>query len=117
MNLYDNLIYKSLNGSGGGGGGGSDLSTAEVTLVGYDVSGDVYLSVTNAGPPDVSWVQAYYTFAGAQNYVAILYKGAAVGMLANAARDEIEHISGSAEDIGNGYFMVTGDCTITIKEK
>ncbi len=116
MDMTSFLIGRA-NAGGGGDSGSSDFSTAEVTLVGYDVAGDVYLSVTNAGPPDVSFVQASYTFARAQNFVAILYKGAAVGMLANAARDEIEHISGNAEDVGNGYFMVTGDCTITIKQK
>lgn len=104
--------------AGGGGGEDSDFSTAQVTLIGKNVShGDVYLPITQDGGdgmPDTAFFRVNFEGNQQHTYNAIMYKGATVGLIANAARYSIESIIGNAQDMGNGYFLITGDCTITI---
>ena len=108
-----------VNGEDYSGGGSSDFSTAEVTLIGKEgsITGDVYLPITQDagdGMPDMAYFRASFVVNEQHTFNAIMYKGSTVGLIANAVGHPIDSIVGNAQDMGNGYLLITGDCTITI---
>lgn len=118
--IESKLIKDGVVISEGGGGGSSDFSTAEVTLIGKDgsLAGDVYLPITQQATgdemPDVAYFLANFVANEQHTFNAIMYKGAVAGHIDNTAAHSIDSIIGNAQDLGGGYLLITGDCTITI---
>lgn len=113
MNLYDVVVAKKLSG-GGGGGGSSDFTTAKMTIV-------------NTVPQSFSWECPWFiddpefscaygdisvTSNATETFDIIMYKGqASLHALPGTAQISI---SGNIEPDGATYYLITGDCTITI---
>ena len=98
-----------------GGGGSSDFSTAEVTISAA-VPG-VQCSVVS---PHIITTPFDMLVADPKNYsngdvvTVALYKGkASISASAVGGMGGIT-VSGDIESMGGGYYLVTGDCTITI---
>ena len=106
--------------AGGGGGGDSDFSTATVTLINSDAQntyfnisplpvlteweGQTYLEVLDIGVYDEATTNV------------ILYKGSAKVSLSEYDEQTPPIIEGSATyDEDQLAFIVTGECTITVK--
>ena len=104
MDLYDVIVAKKL--SGGGGGGSSDFSTATVTIVGGVVQGGLPYLINDVGLEGL--------FVMAQGYpegshTIALWHGACIVELNGSLT-----VSGNIEDMGEGMYIITGDCTITV---
>lgn len=115
--LFDVVVARKLSG-GGGGGGSSDFSTAvlhAVDMNGDDVMGD-YNPPIFQGPfigtiPVNGGIECSFFSDIFGDGTLILYKGRAFVGLANVEWP-VSSISGNIEDIGDGGYLVTGDCTI-----
>ena len=113
MNITDIVIAKKLAGSGGGGGS-SDFSTAEVTVV-NTLSGGC--SSKGAFAFDEETLTENAASAGDYIFPAeetakvalILYKGNGVIYI----DEDVAETSGNITEISGGYYLVTGDCSIT----
>ena len=90
-----------------GGGGSSDFSTAQVTINATDA---IFYGANYFAEDD--YVMSSGRLEQGDNQV-ILYNGSA--LLAHATFSSILDltISGNIEDAGDGFYIVTGDCTIT----
>lgn len=93
----------------------SDFSTAEVTV--SDTTGTPpvlmfsrELSMNDGG---TDFKISFPTAKGSGTYTAILYYGQASLVIDNSNRYTIA-VSGNIEDTGDGTYIITGDCTITI---
>ena len=108
MNRIENAV------ASGGGGGGGDFSTATLTVSSaYTV--DLYvpqlLEADTWGEGQPPFIYTYENSRGG-TYEVLLYKGAAyVGI--NCEYHSV-NCSGDITDMGDNYFLITGDCTITI---
>lgn len=98
------------------GGGSSDFSTATVTSInntGAALRCVMPLAFDDVGDWSSSSGQAYFDI-GTTTTTAILYKGKCnIYMPSN---EYTITISGNIEDDSDGYYIITGDCTITISE-
>ena len=117
MNLFDIAVARKLSG-GGGGGGSSDFSTAEVTV--NDVSEAqpiIWLCrafSVNMGGADFRISTP--TAQGSGTYTAILYYGQAELSVNDPGSYNIS-TTGNIDEMGEGSYLITGDCTITITAK
>ena len=115
------VMNKAIEEGGGDGGGSSDLTTATVTSINntgatlkctmpyvYDASDDEDEEAWSGSGGDV------YFKIGTMTTTAILYKGKCLIYLLSEGNTIA--ISGNIEDDGGGYYIITGDCTITISE-
>lgn len=96
-------------------GGSSDFSTATVTVV-----NGVSVTFTWGMPIAISDTEEGYYIAQSDAYIdanstssftAILFKGQCY---LYAPQSNTLTISGNIEDDGDNYYIITGDCTITI---
>lgn len=100
------------------GGGSSDFSTAQVTIT-NNTSAQLNINgafAIEAGDeiPAYSWHDAFYELNETRTENFVLYKG--VGGIEITGLVE-PSISGNIESVGDGVYLVTGDCTITISDK
>lgn len=113
MKIFDMLLANAMMGEGGGGGGGSsDFSTANVTVINNTYERSIFApySMDRDG---YSWAGSEaFAEAGTSTFSAILYKGQCLAYI-NLAGITVS-ISGDIADDGDGYYYITGDCTITI---
>lgn len=108
MDLFDVILAKKMTGGSGGGGGGGDFSTAEVTVNGDLSIYDCILPYcADVGAGDMLYC-APYPFAN-DTYAIALYKGQCAVVIEGVAS-----VSGNITSMGNNYYLITGDCTITI---
>ena len=118
MDLFDIAVARTLSGGGGGGGGGdSDFSTATMTVINPNwklpsihapvcidvLEEDFYMSAGDFTPGD-----------GTTTRKIILYKGLSSIYIDKRGETMSFSVSGNIEDDGDGYYYVSGDCTITI---
>ena len=123
MNLHKALIANEIFGDGGSGGGGSsDFSTAKVTFKNKKGSFPVYLPRAYydeyQGEVDAYAVSVAYLSAGSSSSPSsydidvVLFYGKAQLDLSNATGTV--SISENYENQGGGYYLITGDCVVTI---
>lgn len=97
--------------NGGGGGGSSDFSTAEVTVVSNELHNiKIAAPCLNRGyviPIDETMQTTNFTAVLGEN-------GCVVQLYGNDFATVNVALSGGIADMGDGYYAVTGDCTITI---
>lgn len=93
---------------GGGGGGSSDLSNAVVTIDGDNVDACLPFCMDQGGMAAIFTPRKQYSPG---TYEIALFKGAALIEIYNQATPVT---SGSIEDFGDGMYLITGDCTITL---
>lgn len=97
------------------GGGSSDFSTATVTVVNNYTAGfnwSLPNAVADAEEGYYSSQGDAYIETGTNTFDAILFKG--YGSLHAPTGGRTISISGDIEDDGDHYYIITGDCTITI---
>lgn len=108
--------YEDPAGGGGGGGGDSDFSTAALTIV-----NDTAVTIHNTwfvpqafdGEEDDSTSGIFiYAEDGSSPHTVILYKGKAQAYFPSDGY--LITTSGDIEDDGDGYYIITGDCTVTV---
>lgn len=107
MDLFDIVTARKL--SGGGGGGSSDFSTATVTVNGVGPFIAEVASITEDATSGTVFKPPLET-----SFIVILYKGVAI---LNGTETEFEIPPSETNiyfDVDNGYYIITGDCTITI---
>lgn len=96
----------------GGGGGDSDFTTASVTIT-NSKGADIAIQGCFATDEDDFHISNFTVGVDASSEVVatiILYKGQTYLYTGNYTVT----ISGDIEDDGDGYYVVTGDCAITI---
>lgn len=107
MEYFDNLLGEQLL----EGGGGGDFSTANLQIVnqgGYPINLTFATVLRNTA-----------TFGGYTEYIdsnvlpIILYKGFA-GLMVELLSGGNISVSGAIENQEDNFYIVTGDCTITI---
>lgn len=112
--LFDIAIAEKLAG-GGGGGGSSDFSTATVTVVnGISATFTWGMPIATSDTEQGFYIAQSDTYIEANStssFTAILFKGQC---LLYAPQGNTLTISGDIEDDGDDYYIITGDCTITI---
>lgn len=126
--LADNPSLKKsyANGSwgdaGGGGGGGGDLTTATMTIV-NNRSDDLQMVPLNGsfaladGEESASFYEVSATKGTPIEASVILYKGKGAVFL-NVSPSTINvTLDGDITSIGDGMYLVTGDCTLTVADK
>ena len=109
MDLYDVAVARKLSSGGGGGGGSSDFSTAEVTIGNSSANTiQMYLAYCD----DEFGVSAITNLSrdDEREVIVPLYKGKADCWFDS----ENVETTGNITDEGDGYYTITGDCTITI---
>ena len=102
----------------GGGGGSSDFSTAEVTIVNNSSSVFDFIMATKINGDEMGLtfgMLSHEMIGTGMTTDVILYKGTAgmfiqkpLGVALTVA------ISGNIQDSGDGNYIITGGCTITI---
>lgn len=108
--LFDIVTARKLSG-GGGGGGSSDFSTAQVTFVNnseYGLMGSAAL----LSDEEFSCVYGQDGLADSGSYTFVLYKGLNVMECNNS--DQLTITTSGNVNYEDGFFTITGDCTITI---
>lgn len=116
--------FKELvnNGISPGGGGGGDLSTATMTIVNNrsDDLDMVSLSGSFAltdGEKSASFYEISVTKGTPVEASVILYKGKGAMFLdVNPSTINVT-LDGDITSIGEGVYLVTGDCTLTVADK
>lgn len=97
-------------------GGSSDFSTAEVTVVNNaSMPFELYMPCTVDDDSEDYYTSTYSFYAEPNNTVqnqVILYKGECLAFIKTAPYQVT--ISGDIDDDGASYYIITGDCTITI---
>jgi hypothetical protein len=94
------------------GGGSSDFSTATCTLVGEAVvNGSFYGYVGQDEYAVVYNTRMVGPYVEDNKFPIVLYKGKA---LIQVLDETVAFYSGDITELGNNYFFITGDCTITI---
>lgn len=97
-------------------GGGGDFATATMTLVNNSTNTD--LIINGAVVLDVegyaSTTTQIHVTTGQEEREVILYKGEA--LVYRESDTHIVSISGDITDDGDGYYVVTGDCTFTLSD-
>lgn len=115
----DTITAARLNaleqGVAAGGGGSSDFSTATVTSINNTAEYIRCIIPCTIDYPEEGYYssngEAFFE-VGTMTTTAILYKGVCNIYLPTAGRPVA--ISGDIEDDGDNYYIITGDCTITI---
>lgn len=113
----DTITAARLNaleqGVAAGGGGSSDFSTATVTSI-NNTAMDARCVIPYAFDDlEEGWANGEQFFEiGTMTTTAILYKGMCAIYLPSEGNTIA--ISGNIEDDGDDYYIITGDCTITI---
>lgn len=103
-----------------GGGGGSDLSIAEITLTaeqGEDLGGTVGAAVITYDEYfDISSTYIDKSFSGGDTAVIqiVLYKGKAIARISTYDENAVIETSGGIEHLEDIWYLVTGDCTVTV---
>lgn len=112
MNLFDNLVYSALNGSGGGGGGGSSLSfVIESAPEGGYVDYELYRDVESENPigsgriSASSHTKSVFTNISEGN-VVIFYVGA--GLTITSISVDV----GEILDFGDPAYVYTGETAV-----
>ena len=107
-NLNTLLGEQLLDGGGSGGGGSSDFSTATMTVVGDPNVADLYFPYVS----DFDGIDTIRTkVSDDAPFTIVMYKGSATLIDTN---NQITSAEGDIESKGRGYYLITGDCTITI---
>ena len=96
-----------------GGGGSSDFSTAEISISGLSVSQCSVTSPHIITTPFDMIVADTAKYASGDIVTVALYKGKASISASVVGIGDIT-VSGDIESMGGDYYLVTGDCTITI---
>lgn len=111
--------WEEVSGSGGGGGGGGgDFSTAKVTFLVTEVEARISMPRVEDSDSDSQYADSYiHVLDGTTNCKAILYRGMAYIKIDGSPYYEVSDLTGDIEDDGDGYYIVTGDCTVTIVPK
>lgn len=109
MGLLHELIWNTYKSEGGGGS--SDFSTAEVTNAGLIpfVCEVAIASEDNQSEP-------YVLFLPNATQTVILYKGRAKLEFTSGTPEGITTSGDIMYDADEGYYIITGNCTITITE-
>lgn len=95
------------------GGGGGDLTTATLTLNGSAyIQAPMCQDIRESGAPIDYALIPFNDEYSSGSYIMALYKGAAIIML--TMHDGTITTSGDIQNISNGVYLVTGDCTITV---
>lgn len=102
------------DGIAGGGGGDSDFSTAQVTVQGDGASEILIIGCFACHVPDAPYEDMMMTF-GRFGEALVLYKGVSYIQIDNPQQKTIS-VSGNIEEVTDGEYFVTGDCTITVNE-
>lgn len=119
MDLVEMLFNNAMNAEGGGGG---DLSTATMTIVNNrsDDLDMVPLSGSFAltdGEESASFYEISVTKGTPVEASVILYKGKGAMFLdVNPSTINVT-LDGDITSIGEGVYLVTGDCTLTVADK
>ena len=93
-------------------GGSSDFTTAEVAINNGGLNNYLFPCVRSDGENEYA-LPFYATMGGAsETATAILYKGSAI--LQNMGGLTLT-TSGDIEELGEGAYLITGDCTITVE--
>ena len=103
---------EDANGSSGGGGGSSDLTTAHVTITGtrFGVTGNGFQVCTCIEQEGISSTFPSPMGEGMSiEFDAVLYKGGAALM----TEVTVTATSGAIQQLGEGAYLITGDCSIT----
>lgn len=91
------------------GGGGGDFTTAKATIQNGGQA-PIFLSCALDSEQMTASMPLIMPSAAPVEYTAILYKGKAVlGVQGGTVTS-----SGSIEDAGQGMYLITGDCTVTV---
>ena len=112
-------LNKLEQGVADSGGGGGDLTTATVTFINnsgisFPING-CFAIETGGDEPYVSSSFEYLVKDVEESTATIIiFKGEAD---LYAVGDYSISTSGDIEDVGDGYYVVTGDCTITFSPK
>ena len=96
-------------------GGSSDFSTAHITVTDNTTQGmniEVPWVMDVQGMQAAGGVRSTQGSGSVDSYDVILYKGRCLLVLTNTLYAITTN--GSVEELGNGSYLVTGDCTITI---
>ena len=98
----------------GGGGGDSDFTTATMTITNNSMTDVRPLMpfVIDEDGFESSAAQGYAEMSTVTTFRVILYKGTALICITELGVSI--STTGNIEDDGDGYYYVTGDCTITI---
>ena len=115
MNLYDIAIAKKL--SGGGGGGGGDFTTATLTIISdgrkVDASLPMPVDAGTWGPDQPAFLWTFPQELVNGTYTIVLFKGALyVPMTIEGTEWTTD---GNITELGEGEFLITGNCTIEFK--
>lgn len=98
---------------GGGGGGSSDFSTATVTVTSLGARIDLPVIQSFPEYPDYSGIYPFCDLESGDTQVTVpLYKGVAWFLCSDDIT--VSALSGDIVFDGDGYYKITGDCTITI---
>ena len=105
MEYFDNLLGEQLT---EGGGGSSDFSTATMSVIGDPNVAELYFPYVS----DFNGVDTIRTKVSSDApFTIVMYKGSATLIDTN---NQITSAEGNIQDKGRGYYLITGDCTITI---
>lgn len=120
MDLVEMLFNNAMIAEGGGGGG--DLTTATMTIV-NNRSDDLQMVPLNGsfaltdGEESASFYEVSATKGTPIEASVILYKGKGAVFL-NVSPSTINvTLDGDITSIGDGMYLVTGDCTLTVADK
>ena len=110
-----------INGEEAGSGGGSDFSTAEVTLINnYEGSVISLMAPIYVDSEEISTLINYIDAQPNETITpnAVLYKNSCFAEIRWFEQlvdpKPLVTVSGNVVYEGNGFFIITGDCTITI---
>ena len=95
-----------------GGGGSSDFSTAQVTVISHSQD-NILISAPVLYTGEYNYIDGVYEMDGVSTegvFTIVLYKASAQIYIPVA----VASISGDIENHEDGYYSISGDCTITI---
>lgn len=111
-NLNTLLGEQLLDGGGSGGGGSSDFSTATLTLIrGAGARGKLYVSNLMSSPVGTSLFPMLNYIEGTSTHEVVIYSG---GTVLNYEGSDTVTVDGNIQDVGNGSYLITGNCTIEL---
>ena len=117
MDLVEMLFNNAMNAEGGGGG---DLSTATLTIVNNMSESEAIFKGSFAfgdGEESASYYEDYASPGTQKDASVILYKGYGVIRLDQNPSTVNVTLDGDITTTGEGMYMVTGDCTLTVADK
>ena len=96
------------------GGGSSDFSTAEVTITSNSMAAAVWMPVLTT-VPNVGQVIMPKANPTAGTHTVLMDKDGAIAMVSSMGSEITT--SGNITSLGDGAYLITGNCTINIDEK